>query len=197
MSAKCVTIIMSISMTLFFFSCSPTNTTKQLDGSQQKKAAVVQEKNKQPTHERFTAEIVATEKSLMKPAQPQVNSVSKLQANSVEGTNIKSMMGVGNYILQVEPPARKPIRITLFGVPEELSWSIDNTTIADLSASGREAFVEFNEDGRIEIIVRSGQNEVFRFRLTSKMHPGKGWQATVFRVNEQGKIIDMFGDVHE
>lgn len=109
------------------------------------------------------------------------------------------MLFSGNFILQVDPPSRKPVRLTLFGVPESLTWSIADPSLAELSGSGREAVLDFKKDGRTKIVVSSGDVVVFRLGVTVFTGDGvkdKAWQATVWRENEAGQTLDMYGDVY-
>jgi hypothetical protein len=82
---------------------------------------------------------------------------------------------------QTEPGAglRKPVRVTVFGAREPLAWAIDDSTVAALTATGREAFLEFKKDGPFVVTIRSGETVVLRLAGHAvSSGDGKGWQVT-------------------
>lgn len=154
---------------------------------------------KQLTREQFTADFVTDE---WKPNQlPQGGLYFRQQSIISAESTLTSYFTAGDYILQTKPASRKPIKVTLHGVPGSLAWSIDDSSVATLSAAGRQATLNFKNDGRAKIVVKSGDAVVFRLRLIATTGKDKDkkdqsvWQVVIDRENEDGKSINMYGDV--
>jgi hypothetical protein len=73
----------------------------------------------------------------------------------------------GLFILKVTPPEKRQIKLTLFGVPEALSWKLDDESLVKLAAASRTATLDFNQEGRTMLRVNYGNETLFSIQLSA------------------------------
>ena len=124
--------------------------------------------------------------------RPKPRPAPMLPSNDVEGASFNADL-VAKNDSKAEPAkltelsdflirasTRKPVRLTVFGLSEPLKWAIDDTTVADISPSGREAFVDFKKDGTAKITVYSGEKPAFHLTAISvTMDDIKRWDVSI------------------
>lgn len=152
--------------------------------------------SKSPTKERYVVDIINDDKSLIKPAK--LPGSEALSMDGVLSGKLKCNLIYGNgaYIVQIEPAERKPLRVTLFGVPETITWSNNNTELVKVSSNGREAILDFNQDAGDAIITAvTGDSVVIRLKIHSDTAEKKErWGVRLSRIDEQGDNLDIYGE---